>query len=523
MIRISNLSLEIEKDLDQVKRAAAQRLGGAELLYFQVAKRSVDARKKDALKFVYSVDVKVENEEAYCRLPGVKQVEEKAYIPPVFSLQKRPVVAGFGPAGMFAALTLAQAGARPIVLERGKCIEQRKRDVEAFWQGGGLQTESNVQFGEGGAGTFSDGKLTTGTKSSFSKHILHTMVTLGAPEEILWLNKPHIGTDRLETMVKHLRRQVILLGGQVLFESCFSGLITENGRLLGVKFVQNGREIELETNHLILAVGHSARDTFETVYQDGLLMEPKPFAVGVRVEHLQRKIDFAQFGRSVPQIGAADYKLVSHLPDGRGVYTFCMCPGGQVVAAASEERGLVTNGMSNYARDGENANSAVLVGIQPRGDVFAGVRLQRTIEQAAFALGGENWRAPAQLIGDFLNHKPSRTLGEVRPSYRPGVTLCSLDDCLPKEITQALRQGIKGMGRQLKGFDAYDGVLTGVETRSSSPVRILRNERMQSVSCTGVYPCGEGAGYAGGIMSAAADGIRVADFILKGGTDCENN
>lgn len=515
MLRISNIGIGIDEPVERLQKLAEKKLG-TRISSYQIVKRSVDARKKEQLNFVYSIDVVVENEKRFLNVPGVTLVEKKEYTPPISQLEKRPVVVGFGPAGMFAALTLAQAGARPIVLERGKCVEQRKQDVQAFWQNSHLNPQSNVQFGEGGAGTFSDGKLTTGTKSPFSQHILQTMVRFGAPEEILWMHKPHIGTDRLETMVKHLRQEVLALGGEMLFESQLTGLKIEKGHVQGISFVQQGQTRELETDCVILAIGHSARDTFAMLLKSGVLMEKKPFSVGVRIEHLQKNIDFAQFGRRVPQIGAADYKLVTRLKDGTGVYTFCMCPGGQVVAAASEQGGLVTNGMSHYARDGQNANSAVLVGVNPEGDVFAGVRFQQIVEQKAFALGGGNWKAPAQLTGDFLNQIPSQELGEVQPTYRPGVTLCSLDECLPQEIAEGLRAGIRGMGKQLKGFDAYDSVLTGVETRSSSPVRILRNEQLQSISCQGLYPCGEGAGYAGGIMSAAADGMKVANTILGG-------
>lgn len=514
MLRISNLSLGIEDSERQLPLLAEKKLK-TKVRSFQVAKQSLDARRKDSLKFVYSIDVEVDDEQRYLTLPNVNLVTEERYVPPESSLQHRPVIAGFGPAGMFAALTLAQAGARPIVLERGKQVEQRKADIHLFWKEGVLNPDSNVQFGEGGAGTFSDGKLTTGTKSPFSGHILRTMVQFGAPEEILWKNKPHIGTDRLEWMVKNLRQEVIALGGEILFESRLTGLKTDRDRLCGIFFEQDGRSVELETDCLILAIGHSARDTFLMLHECGVQMEKKPFSVGVRIEHLQNQIDMAQFGRCVPQIGAADYKLVTHLKNGVGVYTFCMCPGGQVVAAASEYGGLVTNGMSYYARNGKNANSAILVGVCPEGDLFSGMRMQRTLEQKAFVLGGGNWKAPAQLTGDFLKKIPSKNLGNVEPTYRPGVTLCSLDDCMPPDITESLRLGLIGMGKQLSGFDAYDSILTGIETRSSSPLRILRNEQLQSLSCAGLYPCGEGAGYAGGIMSAAADGMKVADFILS--------
>lgn len=515
MIRISNLMLPVEHGEGELEQLAAKRLGCGKISSLRIVKRSVDARKKQDLKFVYTVEVEVPDEKRYHSRPGVSMERETVYTPPCTALKGRPVIAGFGPAGMFAALTLAKAGARPIVLERGKCVEERKQDVTRFWAGGALVQDSNVQFGEGGAGTFSDGKLTTGTKSPYAFYILREMVRFGAPEEIVWLNKPHIGTDRLEQMVRRLREEVIRLGGEVRFQSTLNGLITDGGKLVGVRYCLDGELRELKTNRLILAIGHSARDTFRMLWEEKILLEPKPFSVGVRIEHLQREIDRAQFGGSVPQIGPADYKLSAHLPNGRGVYTFCMCPGGRVVAAASGQGGVVTNGMSDYARDGENANSALLVGVNPTGDAFAGVRLQEQLEQAAFRVGGGDYRAPAQLVGDFLLRRPSRDLGEVQPTYQPGVVLCSLDECLPGDISDSLRCGLTELGKRLKGFDRYDSVLTGVETRSSSPVRILRDEQHQSVSCKGLYPCGEGAGYAGGIMSAAADGVRLADAILR--------
>ena len=428
----------------------------------------------------------------------------------------RPVVVGLGPAGLFAALTLAEAGLRPIAIERGRPVEQRERDVEAFWKGEGLNPASNVQFGEGGAGAFSDGKLNSGIKDARCRRVLEALHAAGAPEEILYEAKPHIGTDRLKATVRGLRQRIIALGGEVRFETRLTGLRVEDGRITGA--VLDGGEI-LETRHVILAVGHSARDTFEWLHGMGIAMSRKPFAVGARIEHKQADINRAQYGRFAghPALGAADYKLSVHLPGGRSAYTFCMCPGGLVVAAASEEGGQVVNGMSLFARDGENANSALLVNVVPEDfpgdDPLAGVRFQREWERAAFLAGGGDYRAPAQLVGDFLARRPSTGGGRVEPSYRPGVRWTSLEECLPRFVTEAMREALPLLDQKLHGFAAPEAVLTGVETRSSSPLRIERDANLQG-SLQGLYPCGEGAGYAGGIMSAAVDGMRCAEAVI---------
>lgn len=526
MIRINNISLPLDYSSDDLKKLAAKalRISSKDINRVALYKRSIDARKKNQVHFEASLDVYTHlNEQQLVRKnPKAILAEEYQYeLPPCKRLKKRPVIVGSGPCGLFAALILAQAGQQPLLLERGRDVDSRTKDVQQFWQGSDLDPVSNVQFGEGGAGTFSDGKLNTGTKDSRIRKVLQEFVRHGAPEDILWLAKPHIGTDKLRTTVKNIRQEIIALGGEVWFQTRMTGLLQQNGILTGITALRDGTPIRLETGHVILAVGHSARDTFAMLKESGIAMQQKPFSMGVRIEHLQEQINRQQYGDcwKNPHLPAADYKLAVHLSSGRGVYTFCMCPGGTVVAAASERGRLVTNGMSEYARDGVNANAAVLVGIDPSDfgseDILAGVTLQRQIEESVFRAGGENYHAPVQRLTDFLGGRPSSSVGSVIPSYQPGYTLTDLHHCLPEMFTSSLHEGILLMDQKLSGFADGDAILTAVESRSSSPVRMLRDETMQSVSLRGFYPCGEGAGYAGGIMSAAADGIKAAEKILQ--------
>ncbi|MGN0470121.1 MAG: FAD-dependent protein [Acutalibacteraceae bacterium] len=526
MIRINDISLPLDYNEETLKKAAAKKLkiNVSEIKYVSLYKRSVDARKKNNVHFQATVDVKLGGKEQSIadRVSTASVVEEYRYDLPVSKpLSQRPVVVGSGPCGLFAALILAQAGQQPILIERGRDVDSRTSDVDKFWTTGMLDTTSNVQFGEGGAGTFSDGKLTTGTKDSRTRKVLGEFVENGAPEEILYLAKPHIGTDKLKTTVKNIRNKIISLGGQVMFETKLTGFRTKDGCITAAVTEHNGTVQTIPADNIILAIGHSARDTFRMLLDSGIKMEQKAFSMGARIEHLQENINKQQYGQfwNSPYLSAADYKLAVHLKNGRGVYTFCMCPGGSVVAAASEEKRLVTNGMSEFARDKVNANSALLVGINPddfgSDDVLAGVELQRKLESRAFEAGGENYNAPVQRVCDFMNKRKSNSLGCVIPSYKPGYELTSLDLCLPDYITDSMREGIVLMDKRLSGFADGDAVLTAVESRSSSPVRILRDENMQSVSLKGLYPCGEGAGFAGGIISAAVDGIKAAEMILK--------
>ncbi|MCP5356906.1 MAG: NAD(P)/FAD-dependent oxidoreductase [Pseudomonadales bacterium] len=531
MLRITELSLPLGHPPEALREAVLRRLAIAEedLLSCTVFKRSYDARKKHSeISFVYIVDLEVRNEEGILqRLQGDRHVmvaPDTRYHPVARAdgnVAERPVIVGFGPCGLFAALILAQAGLRPIVLERGRDVRRRTKDTWALWRQQVLSPESNVQFGEGGAGLFSDGKLYSQIKDPhfYGRKVMEEFVKAGAPAEILYVSKPHIGTFRLTGVVAAMREQIIALGGEVRFESRVSDLLLEAGRVQGVQ-LDNGEVIH--THHVVLALGHSSRDTFRMLHRRGVFLEAKPFAIGFRIEHPQSMIDRARLGKYAghPELGAADYKLVYHAKNGRAVYSFCMCPGGTVVAATSEPGRVVTNGMSQYSRNERNANAGIVVGIEPEKDFpdgpLAGVALQEQLESQAFVLGGENYCAPGQQVGDFLRAKPSQAFAAVQPSYKPGVRPTDLATALPAYAIEAIREALPAFGRQIRGFDREDAVLTGVETRTSSPVRITRNrETFESLNVRGLYPAGEGAGYAGGILSAGVDGIRVAEAAAR--------
>ena len=528
VIRITELSLPLDASEGDLREALLRRLKIAadQLLGFTVFKRSYDARKRHAaITFVHIVDVELRDEASvlrrFARDPHVGVAPDTAYHPVARApagLRERPLVVGFGPGGLFAALLLAQMGYRPIVLERGRDVRRRTQDTWGLWRRRVLDPVSNVQFGEGGAGLFSDGKLYSQIKDPkfYGRKVMREFVRAGAPPEILYVSKPHIGTFRLTGVVSRMREQIIALGGEVRFESCVTDLLIAGDQLEGV-VLGNGET--LHSRHVVLALGHSSRDTFRMLERRRVFIEPKPFAIGFRIEHPQSMIDRARLGRHAghPALGAADYKLVHHARNGRAVYSFCMCPGGTVVAATSEPGRVVTNGMSQYSRNERNANAGIVVGIDPRdypGGLLAGVELQERLEAQAFLLGGSDYSAPGQLVGDFLRGQGSTALGEVEPSYKPGVALGDLGPALPGYAIEAIREALPVFGRQIAGFDRDDAVLTGVETRTSSPLRITRDPAtLQSLNLRGLFPCGEGAGYAGGILSAGVDGIKVAEAV----------
>lgn len=533
-VRISELRLPIDHNEAELTAAIVDRLklDATQPLVYNLYKRSYDARGKSTqILLSYTIDVQVQNVEHVLKQfendQNIKASPDTSYhfvgkINALASSQKRPVVVGFGPCGIFVALILAQMGLKPIVLERGQAVRQRTQDTWGLWRKNILNPESNVQFGEGGAGTFSDGKLYSQIKDPkfYGRKVLNEFVKAGAPEEILYVSKPHIGTFRLVSMVEKMRAEMIALGAEIRFGARMSDVLIENGQVQGVQLADG--EI-IESNHVVIALGHSARDTFEMLHKRRVFMEPKPFSVGFRIEHPQSLIDKARFGKYAghPILGAADYKLVHHASNGRAVYSFCMCPGGTVVAATSEPNRVVTNGMSQYSRNERNANSGIVVSINPSdypetapSDIaLAGIEFQRVWESQAFELGGRDYSAPAQLVGDFVQGRASTEFGTVQPSYKPGVKLGSLDSSLPDYVITAIREALPEFDRQIKGYYMHDAVLTGVETRTSSPLRITRGDDMQSLNVKGLFPAGEGAGYAGGILSAGVDGIKVAEAV----------
>ncbi|GLO58789.1 hypothetical protein PPUJ20066_48250 [Pseudomonas putida] len=530
MLRITELKLPLDHPDEALREAIVQRLGirDEQLLSFNLFKRSYDARKKNSeLLFIYTIDLEASNEAELLRTfaddrnIGVAPDVTYKYVGHApAEVEQRPIVVGFGPCGIFAGLLLAQMGFKPIILERGKEVRQRTKDTWGLWRKSVLNPESNVQFGEGGAGTFSDGKLYSQIKDPLhhGRKVLEEFVKAGAPDEILYINKPHIGTFRLTGMVEQMRQDIIALGGEVRFQEKVTDLLTDDGQLTGV-VLESGEQ--LHSRHVVLALGHSARDTFRMLHAKGVFMEAKPFSVGFRIEHPQTLIDKARLGKYAghPKLGAADYKLVYHAKNGRSVYSFCMCPGGTVVAATSEPGRVVTNGMSQYSRNERNANSGIVVGIDPERDYpggpLAGIELQERLEAHAYVMGGSNYQAPAQLVGDFVAGRPSTALGSVEPSYKPGVTLGDLAPSLPDFAIEAIREALPAFDRQIKGYNLHDAVLTGIETRTSSPLRITRGEDFQSLNLKGLFPAGEGAGYAGGILSAGVDGIRIAEAVAR--------
>lgn len=520
MLKISNVRVEIDEAVNDIFIAKKCAIPQADLLDYIILKKSIDARKKNDIHYVYSFALDLKNENKYKNRKEFSEFLKKEFVPlKCKSPEKAPLIVGAGPCGLFAALYLCQCGISPILIERGEDVDKRIETVNNFWEKGEFSPISNVQFGEGGAGTFSDGKLNTGVNDERLQYIKEQLVKHGAPEEILYLSKPHIGTDKLCKTVKGIRNEIISLGGKVYFNTQLIRVLIENDEVVGAVCQSGDKETVIECGSIFLAVGHSARDTFEMIKKTGAIMEKKTFSVGARIEHLQSDIGISQYGALYEKLPAADYKLSVKNDDGRGVYTFCMCPGGSVVASASEEEMVVTNGMSCYLRDNKNANSAVLVTVNPEDieddDVLGGVYLQREIEKRAYIKAGKSYYAPVQLVGDFLNNRVSDKFGKVIPTYKPGVTFCNLRDIFPDFIADALCEALPRLNKKLLGFADAEAVLTAPETRSSSPVRIIRNKETFQSNIKGLYPCGEGAGYAGGIMSASLDGIKTAMAYIR--------
>ncbi|MEG2194997.1 MAG: FAD-dependent monooxygenase [Terrisporobacter sp.] len=526
MLRVSNIKINIDDDKSKIVKLLLNKLKIKEkdLIKYHIYKESIDARKKGKIDFVYTVDVEVKGEDKLLKkgLKDVIEVKQPHYIGVESGNEKiktRPVIVGSGPAGLFAALVLAQRGYNPLLIERGLDVDERTRDIDNFWINRVFKNNSNVQFGEGGAGTFSDGKLTTRIKDIRCRKVLEELVNFGSPDEILYSHKPHVGTDILKNVVKNIREEIKRLGGEVRFNTLVTDIEVEDGKIKSV--IVNNKE-KIDAQSVIMAVGHSARDTYEMLYCKGVKIIQKPFAIGARIEHPQELIDKSQYKEfyNHPRLGAADYRLIEHTSTGRTAYSFCMCPGGTVIASASNEFEVVTNGMSEHARDQTNANSAFLVNVTPEdfgsNHPLEGIRFQQKYEKLAYELGGKNYNAPMQLVGDFLNDRISTDIGKVEPSYKPGVTYSDLRECLPEFVTNTMKEALMSLDKKLNGFAMHDAVLTGVETRSSAPVRIVRDETtLESVSTANLYPCGEGAGYAGGIVTAAVDGIKCAEQIIK--------
>lgn len=522
MIRISNIKIPVneEVNIDCIKKNVSKilKIKLEEIKNISISKKSIDARDKLNVVYVISVDVNVNKESKYLKYSNISKVPDFKYVIKKVSHNSRPLVVGFGPAGFMAGLILAKAGLNPLIIEQGKDADKRKEDVENFWKTGSIDFDSNVQFGEGGAGTFSDGKLTTGIKSELCNYILKQFVSFGAPEEILYLSKPHIGTDNLISMVKNIRKEIISLGAEVLFENKLHDIIIRNNKVIGAKIKNSSGIYEFKTDNIILAIGHSSRDTFNMLYKNGIHMESKPFSVGVRIEHNQEFINKIQYGEFSKYLPAADYKLSAHLPNGRSAYTFCMCPGGVVVNASSHKEGVVTNGMSYYKRDGKNSNSALLISVYPSdfesNHPLSGIKFQERLEHKAFIAGGRNYNAPFQTVGDLFMKKATLNYKDIVPTFMPNAVGSDFREIFPDYIYESILLGIIEMDKKIKGFADKNAILTAVETRSSSPVRILRNQNLYS-ALIGLIPCGEGGGYAGGIMSAAVDGIRCAQTVIN--------